>query len=251
MPVEVHISGPDTVVTALPLEPAAFAPFGSVVQNPKPHLHPSAFATAAATGRGASLQLPFHPVAANQGSAIKYQHVTHMLDLYAQAPSRQPGRAVMNMFVCAARTLDRKEGSGSAGFFPVTILERHPFTTQTFVPISTDPAQRYLVIVAPSLSPSQADEMLPVPSISSETRLPGRGLPDLRRLRAFVARVDQAVTCKYSWGEAPPPSQLPPSNVSFPFLIPDSFSLGFPPLLSISTSRFHPRPVYISSRLQD
>lgn len=68
------------------------------------------------------------------------------------------------------------------------ILERHPFTTQTFCPLglATENTETYfLVIVAPSLSsPIQAEE--------------GRSLverpPDLSKLRAFVAHGGQAVT---------------------------------------------------------
>jgi hypothetical protein len=52
-------------------------------------------------------------------------------------------------------------------------------------------ASSYLVIVAPSLPPSSKDEDLPVPTGEG---LPGRGFPDLKRLRAFVATSSQAVT---------------------------------------------------------
>ncbi len=54
--------------------------------------------------------------------------------------------------------------------FEVRVLERHQFSSQSFVPIN---ARRWLVIVAP--------------------HAPGGG-PDLARLQAFVARGDQGVT---------------------------------------------------------
>jgi ureidoglycolate lyase len=76
------------------------------------------------------------------------------------------------------------------GELNVRILERHPFTTQTFIPVASS-ASMYLVIVAPSLPPSSRDEGLPVPQ---GEKLPGRGLPDLRGLKAFVATSAQAVT---------------------------------------------------------
>jgi ureidoglycolate lyase len=197
-PVTLHLGGLDRQVTASALSPSAFARFGSVIENPKPDLHPASFTTS-------DNHLPFNPISANQGSAIKYQHVTRMVNLYDHAaPSGRRGEAVMNMFVCAARKLD------PPGVFPVTILERHPFTTQTFIPLSSDPAKRYLVIVAPTLPAGPADENLPVPprhaEVASATQLPapncqpnplflpGRGLPDLRRLTAFVATAEQAVT---------------------------------------------------------
>jgi ureidoglycolate lyase len=179
----------DIQITAAALTPSAFARFGSVIENPRPDLHPTSFTTAGS--------LPFYPVSANQGTAIKYQHVSRMLNLYDYASVQ--GDAVMNMFVCAARKL------GPHGTFNVSILERHPFTTQTFIPLSSDPATTYLVIVAPSLPPTAADEGLPVPGSRAapasaqsaeppHALLPGRGLPDLRNLKAFVASAGQAVT---------------------------------------------------------
>ncbi|KAK5661700.1 hypothetical protein OQA88_9800 [Cercophora sp. LCS_1] len=186
----VKVDGPGIVVDAVLLTREGFAPFGDVIDNPRPDLHPSQAAT---TGG----PLPHDGIVANQGSAIKYQDVTRMVNLYDQAPSARPGVAVMNMFVCAARSLIP---SPSGDFFAVRVLERHPYTTQTFIPLSVDPRKRFLVIVAPTLPPSPADEHLPVPSSPSETQvlsgraLPGRGLPDLRRLRAFLATSEQAVT---------------------------------------------------------
>lgn len=52
--------------------------------------------------------------------------------------------------------------------------------------------------MAPTLPPSDVDEDLPIPTSVSQTnsseQLPGRGLPDLTRIRAFVADGSQAVT---------------------------------------------------------
>lgn len=211
-PLKISIRGVEVVVTAQPLEASAFAPFGEVIQNPRPGLHPSNFAAAG--------PLPLAAVSANQGSAIKYQHVTRMVNTYDQAPSRRPGVAVMNMFVCAARRLGTRQGTPrsentthtpSSRVFEVGILERHPYTTQTFTPLSTSgpaspPAEHgYLVIVAPWLQ-------TPSPSGSSAGRTPShtqataptasgihydsqaQSQPDLQRLKAFVATTDQAVT---------------------------------------------------------
>jgi ureidoglycolate lyase len=180
----VDVSRLDIQVVASPLCLSAFARFGAVIENPKPDLHPGSFTT--------SRDLPFHPISANQGSAIKYQHVSRMVNLYEHGTAR--GQAVINMFVCAARQLDPPD------VFPVTILERHPFTTQTFIPLSSDPDKTYLVVVAPSLAPTPADEGLPVPdpkaaaAAEAQVSLPGRGLPDLRKLEAFIATGGQAVT---------------------------------------------------------
>jgi ureidoglycolate lyase len=195
-PLILDISGLDIRVTATPLERSAFAQFGDVIENPNPELHPSAFSASASASASVPASAParalFDAVSANQGTAIKYQNVTRMVNLYGDAPSGRSGAAVTSMFVCAARAL------GPDGTFPVRILERHPYTTQTFTPLGQ--AGRYLVIVAPSLPPGLADAGLPVPSEDSDATqsagvsLPGRGVPDVRRLRAFVATAGQAVT---------------------------------------------------------
>lgn len=209
-----------------PLSPSSFSPYGDVIQNPRPPLLPPASQPTLAS-------LPFDAVSANQGSAIKYQHVSRQRDLYREAPSRVPSQPAMNMFVCRARQLvpghelkiregggspaeqthsaerereEEREGEGELtdadvaslrarsdprhpGYLPVTILERHPFTTQTFIPLS--PTARYLVIVAPSL-PTPSYPALPTPTRTRD--VPGPGLPDLERMEAFVATGAQAVT---------------------------------------------------------
>jgi ureidoglycolate lyase len=192
-PVTLRLPGPAIAIAVdatPPLAADAFASFGDVVENPRPDLQPS---SPTPSPSPETPPLPFDAIVANQGSAIKYQHVTRMVNLYNQAPSRHPGVAVINMFVCAARPLLPLDDGRLA--FPVTVLERHPYTAQTFIPLTADPAKRYLVVVAPSLPPSPADERLPVPGTPDRFRpLPGRGLPDLDRLRAFVATGKQAVT---------------------------------------------------------
>lgn len=171
---------------------ASFRDFGTVIENPAPSLIPSS--------KIAKLQP--NAVQANQGTALKYLDVTHMRDYYGSAPSKVTGKAVMNMFVCAPRTLVVGSGSDGRleGFFPIEVLERHPYTTQTFIPLGLSPLEaqraRYLVIVAPSLPPSPADAGLPVPPSTMDRgqSLPGQGLPDLERVKAFVANGSQAVT---------------------------------------------------------
>jgi ureidoglycolate lyase len=190
MPVWIATPGSEQLLQAEKLEQSTFAQFGTVISNPSPSLIPSQSLTS----------LPPNAVQANQGSALKYLDVTHMKDLYATAPSTKPSKAVMNMFVCAPRELNRTAtSSSSSGTFPVRILERHPYTTQTFIPLGLSPSEvedaRYLVIVAPSSPPSQIDEALPVPPVDDKhPDLPGRGLPDLTRIRAFIADGSQAVT---------------------------------------------------------
>jgi ureidoglycolate lyase len=185
----VTIGGPDgqIVLETELLSQSTFSAFGTVIENPEPSLIPSSNLKT----------IPPNAVQANQGSALKYLDVTHMEDFYGAAPSAQQAKAVMNMFVCAPRSLLPSQESNTEGLFPVEILERHPYTTQTFIPLGISPSEaneaRYLVIVAPSLPPSSADENLPVPTANNKS-LPGRGLPDLRKIKAFVANGSQAVT---------------------------------------------------------
>ncbi|KAI4861400.1 ureidoglycolate hydrolase [Hypoxylon rubiginosum] len=175
-------------LAAEPLTPSSFAPFGAVLTNPAPEKLPHATpASALPQGVGA--------VAANQGTAIQYRALAPPLrDLYAQAPSGRSSSPRTTMFVCGARSLVPSKQDG--GRFEVKILERHPFTTQTFVPLGGAGSEaRYLVIVAPSLAPdagSAVERQLPVPL--GDSALPGRGMPDLSKLRAFVASGSQAVT---------------------------------------------------------
>lgn len=201
-PSPLPLDGLALTITAHPLTPEAFASFGEVIQNPRPDVHPSHFADAGPP------PLPFAAVSANQGSAIKYQHVTRMKNHYdGHAPSGVPGVAVMNMFVCAARNLSGSRAGNpslpssapTAGYFEVSILERHPFTTQTFSPISStltgeglvsDKRKNgYLVIVAPNQVPSTASsENGTIPNGTPENP------PDLTKIKAFVATTNQAVT---------------------------------------------------------
>jgi ureidoglycolate lyase len=189
MPVKINSPLEPLLIKTRALNADLFSDFGAVIENPAPSLVPSLNVK----------DFPSNAVQANQGTALKYLDVTHMQNYYSSAPSNVPARAVMNMFVCAPRTLLGAETSTAEGLFPVEILERHPYTTQTFIPLGISPQQvheaRYLVIVAPSLPPSPADEMLPCPiSHSIRHPLPGRGLPDVKRIKAFVAKGSQAVT---------------------------------------------------------
>ncbi|KAK1762355.1 ureidoglycolate hydrolase [Phialemonium atrogriseum] len=187
-PLTLHITGQDIHLTATPLEQSSFAPFGDVIENPRPDLHPSSAFTSPSP-------LPFNAIPANQGTAIKYQHVTHLTNLYPSAPSGHPGVPSSSLFSCAAAATPApsRGSSSSLVLLPIRILERHPFTSQTFIPLGAGhrhSRHRYLVVVAPSLPPGGPDDgvlLLPVPGR-------GRGLPDVRGLRAFVGSAGQAVT---------------------------------------------------------
>jgi ureidoglycolate lyase len=111
----------------------AYAPYGRVI---------------AASPRG-ELGKP-----ANQGTARRFDHLCDLADL-------RPGRAKLNVtvFRCAPRP---------AGPFAIELLEKHPASTQIFVPMN---AERYLVLVAG-----------------------GGDRPDLSTLGAFMASGTQGVS---------------------------------------------------------
>ncbi|KAI9734365.1 MAG: Ureidoglycolate lyase [Cirrosporium novae-zelandiae] len=170
-----HISALSIDIDIEPLTPEAFSPFGYVIENP----------------RNAS-----QAVTANQGTALKYLDVSRVINNYKLAPSSKPEKAVMTMFVCSPRKLEsrtvlrRKSTTTlrSEMVFPVPILERHPFTTQTFIPIgvsSKDEETRYLVIVAPNTASAV--------KTASGRSTPNQP-PDLPQLKAFIAHGGQAVT---------------------------------------------------------
>ncbi|KAK8102677.1 ureidoglycolate hydrolase [Apiospora sp. TS-2023a] len=222
-------------LTAQPLTRADFAPFGEVLSNPAPDVRPSNTEPYTVT-----TTLPFAAELANQGTAIKYAAIASLRNLYAdgQAPSGRPAEARMTMFVCGARIPLPASSSFSTttppqqqddGKVEVKVLERHPFTSQTFIPLTADASKRYLVIVAPSLPPSALDEGLPVPDLSKSyssssssppppSPLPGRGMPDLARLRAFIATGEQAVTYGAGTWHAPMVALGPP-NTTVDFLV--------------------------------
>lgn len=174
-----------------PLTRESFAAFGDVLTNPAPtslphNTPPDAVAVA----------LPCGAASANQGSAIQYRRLGAVRDLYQQSRSGAPAAPRVTMFVCGARDEVLRSGT-----FGVRILERHPFTTQTFAPLGGDGDRtRYLVIVAPTLTHANDDEgkkeVLPVPTQATDGKgaLLGRGLPDLSRVQAFIATGKQAVT---------------------------------------------------------
>ncbi|CRK23058.1 hypothetical protein BN1723_012880, partial [Verticillium longisporum] len=223
-PIKLSLNGQNLTIPAVPLTPSAFAPFGDVIQNPHPAVAPSPTLPP---------HLALRAVSANQGSAIKYQHPSTPANHYATAPSGTPAQPVLNLFVCAARPLDHPRPPApppistllpytpvvhhGPGLFRVRILERHPFTTQTFAPLAgpdRSPAAGYLVIVAPSRAAGPADEGLPNPdpaavavaasasgTASGTSGYPGPTLPPHLALRAVSANQGSAI--KYQHPSVP------------------------------------------------
>ncbi|KAF2667019.1 hypothetical protein BT63DRAFT_427440 [Microthyrium microscopicum] len=183
-----------------PLTPSTFAPFGTVIQNPT---------TATSTSHST-----LNPILANQGTATKYANISSLENFYHLAPSRKPASAQMTMFICQPRPLRTPSSSDDiAGIFDVKMLERHAYTTQTFIPIglaARDPSTCYLVIVAPTMhtTPPRINILArplpyPVPDAPSKTR----------KKKSALERYGLARPTPYTNDTTPPP---PPTTSESP-----------------------------------
>ncbi|KAF5095382.1 hypothetical protein D0Z00_003162 [Geotrichum galactomycetum] len=127
------IDGSRPAVVAEPLTPEAFAPFGSVISPG--HLGADASNTAAA----------------NQGTAVKFIGVSHSRNLYSAAPSgKLPQQTNWNLFRCSPPThLFSNEGEPGKRVYLAKVLEQHPYSSQTFLPLGRDATKpAYIVIVS-------------------------------------------------------------------------------------------------------
>ncbi|MCJ1382779.1 Ureidoglycolate lyase [Xylographa soralifera] len=157
-----------------PLTQSSFSVFGSVIENPDLSLARSRHAHDTPHSAG---------VLANQGTARKYSEISPMLNLYRASVSHKEAKAVTVLFVCSPRQLHPIAGNPkeARGLFDLTIMERHPYTTQTFTPMGLDPddvTAAYLVVVAPTVPSSMSDA----------------GTPDTANIRAYLAHGSQAVS---------------------------------------------------------
>lgn len=148
------------ILPILPLTPEAFAPFGKVIQ---------AYADHNAAPRGTKI------TPANQGTASKFHKLALVSSSYAEGDGATAG---ISVYRC-----DPLPSGGNSGW-EVKVLERHPFTTQAFIPMGgagslgkagdglESPGDAYLVVVAKN------DD---------------KGNPDLKTLRAFAATAAQGI----------------------------------------------------------
>ncbi|KAK2810210.1 hypothetical protein FQN50_003180 [Emmonsiellopsis sp. PD_5] len=223
---------PPLTIPATPLTPSTFHPFGTAISTPLPAtLNQPPTTTSALTSltnkpTTSTPDLLPAPILANQSTALKYSPISKFENNYAQSPSARrvgvgAGEPRMSMFSCFPRTLrggrgaagKRKGVGGGGGLFDVRILERHPYTTQTFVPLgvaaqntstatATATQPIYLVIVAPTLHGQTARATI-INSQGIKEMVDIRDPPDLRNLKAFVAHGGQAVTYGVGTWHAP------------------------------------------------
>ena len=146
------------IIPVLTLTPEPFAPFGKVIQ---------AYADHNAAPRGTKI------TSANQGTANKFHKLALLSDCY---PSEAGATTGLSVFRCSP-----VPHNGVNGEWEVKILERHPFTTQAFIPMGIvgqdrdgvgDPGNGYLIVVAKN-GPNDK--------------------PDLNTLRAFAASSAQGI----------------------------------------------------------
>lgn len=193
MPTALLVPQGSVYIEVEPLTPLAFSPFGTVITCPLP-------ASQLRIPESSSLPPPLYPsqqprpVFANQSTALNYSPISPLTNNYHSAPSHDPGEVRVSMFCCFPRELNR------GGAFDVRILERHPFTTQTFTPLGlpeNESETKFLVIVAPSLPHP------PPPGTSSTSSVSIHNLPDLGNVQAFMAHGGQAVTYDVGTWHAP------------------------------------------------
>ncbi|KAK9899775.1 Allantoicase [Cystobasidium minutum MCA 4210] len=141
-------------IPALPLTPEAFAAYGHVIQAyPNPHHVP----------KGTKV------VSANFGSALKFNHLSPITALPHPTDANAVQAPNFSVYHC---TPTQELGGPSKAKFEVRVLEKHEYSSQSFIPLGGG-SDRYLVIVA----------------------LPGQdGQPDLQTLRAFTASSSQGFT---------------------------------------------------------
>lgn len=162
---EVSNIGP---VVAEPLTPESFAPYGGVmsadhqVKNVKSS-------------------------AANYGTAVKMHKVAPIINKYENCPSKKEATANWNIFRCSTPKHLITGGANGDYVYSSRVLERHPFSTQTFIPMGLEAKRSsYLVIVAK------------IDASTSPTNFPEPG-----SVKAFICKGNQSVTYGQGTWHAP------------------------------------------------
>ncbi|KAJ6161921.1 hypothetical protein N7485_010151 [Penicillium canescens] len=188
----IFTTNPSVTLIPEPLTPMSFAPFGTALVSPLPR--------ALSVAPQPSSLPPNNPtpVLANQNSALKYSPISPLLDRYTNGcPSGQPAEARMTMFCCFPRKLrtiyaGRQQAKPDQEVFDVRILERHPFTNQTFIPVDLSSHSKVGEGEGEDEPLMRLGEMVTI-----------RDPPDLENVKAFVARGGQAVTYGVGTWHAP------------------------------------------------
>ncbi|PGH07753.1 hypothetical protein AJ80_07958 [Polytolypa hystricis UAMH7299] len=226
-------SAPKITIAPTPLTRESFSPYGTAICPPLP---PSVntIPTTLPSYSSSTTTSP-RPVLANQSTALKTSPISPLQDLYSssQCPSGIKSEPRISQFSCFPRHLrlrvretadiaDEDVEANEVPVFDVRVLERHPYTTQTFIPMGLSSGgddkedgdggeTKYLVIVAPSLVGTYGDATVYGDKGDNSsggdggggTRTSVRDPPDLRNLKAFVAHGGQALTYAAGTWHAP------------------------------------------------
>ncbi|ODV66573.1 ureidoglycolate hydrolase [Hyphopichia burtonii NRRL Y-1933] len=158
MPLKTFDTSQAQPVVAQPLTPENFAPYGGVISAD--HQIKNAKSSAA-----------------NYGTATKIHKVAPIVNNYASCASGKSASANWNIFRCSAPKHLITSTNSQNKVYTSKVLERHPFSTQTFVPMGQNSHLRsYIVIVA------KTDE-------SSANKL-----PDPTLVKAFICKGNQSIT---------------------------------------------------------
>lgn len=179
----IHLS--PITINAEPLSPEGFAPFGSVFSVDQQIGH-------------------VKTISANQGSAVKLLEVAPVTNNSSHAPSGKKAQAHWNIFrCCPPRQLITKK-SNSLYTYLAKVFERHPYSTQTFIPMGRDAKQvGFLVICAPN-DPTNHD------------------LPDVEHAGAFICTGNQSITYDAATWHTPMVALGEPDYLDFAVLVHES-----------------------------
>lgn len=152
--------GSQPKIVAKPLTPESFAKYGGVIS--------------------ADHQIKaVKSSAANYGTAVKMHKVAPVVNNFANSRSGKPATANWNIFRCSApKHLITKSSSPNEKVYLSKVLERHPYSTQTFIPMGQDLNKiSFLVIVAKTDDSTSPDN-----------------LPDPSQVEAFICKGNQSIT---------------------------------------------------------
>lgn len=107
----------------------------------------------------------------NQGTSTKTPDIAPCTNTYDQAPSRTPGGPVLSASRNTARVVTTN--ANGQNILEIAILERHPFTSQSFIPMGGGADVSYIVVVADSD--------------------PSGSKPDLASIRAYTVKGNEGV----------------------------------------------------------
>lgn len=157
MPLQTFQTAQYGEIIAEPLTPEAFAPYGGVISADHQ------IKTANTSG-------------ANYGTAKKIHKVATVVNNYATCPSGEPATANWNIFRCSAPKHLIKT-SRERKVYTSKVLERHPFSTQTFVPMGQSLEKTSFLVIVATTDKSTLEN-----------------LPDPALVKAFLCKGNQSVT---------------------------------------------------------